>query len=268
MIQEIQRLRELLKKKNELPSLDLNIGRSMYQKTHFMGSERANVDTGLRLLSFAQQFRPIRINGTLFRNSYCAYRGLGAPLKISPATGTPEPKGYHEANLDHIIPRSVNGEEHPFNLQLLSAWYNSLKFKGGLSTFHSRWHAFRKAGEIDGLPFVELADLFFWCFDAYHAHPNMRNIINFDICFAWPWWAREPRPPFRPILHGYDESRKMMSVTKEESYLLEFSVLAQNSIRFLKMTESNPVKTAVREAYDHYYRMSPESMASFSRKRL
>src|SRR5262245_51610050 len=108
---DLVRLKSLLKgtdkKRSDIQELTLAIERSMYQKTHFMGSDRSTIDDDVYLLVFAQQFRPMRIRGIMTKNSYCAYRGLEAPLRLTKSTGLPAPSNSYQSNLDHIIPRSV-----------------------------------------------------------------------------------------------------------------------------------------------------------------
>lgn len=258
----------LFKQKNDQrinADINLEVGRSMYVSTHLLGGDRITNADGIYLLVYAQQFRPMRIGQKTVMQSYCAYRGLDAPLRIKQNTGFQMSGSCYAANLDHIIPRSKNGEEHGLNYQLLASWYNSMSFKGNLPTFHARWHAFRKGGSIDGLDFVDLAAQFLRVFDMYHTKPELQYILGNELMVSYPWWAREKKPPYRPILFGYDEKRQCMKTTKEESYLMEWSLLAQNVIRFCKMTQNKTAAAEVQEQFRMQYGMAPEVMAGFAR---
>lgn len=264
MIATVKKFIARLTQSTALEPIKIDLSGSMYRKTHNLGGDRITNADEIYMLLWAQQFRPMRIGVRTVQASYCAYRGLGAPLRVKPSVGIAIEGSSYVSNLDHIVPRSLNGEEHVLNYQLLASWYNSISFKGGLPTFHARWHAFRKGGDIDGLPFAELADVFLWVFDNFHKDKSLRYMLPNDMCFAWPWWAREVNAPYRPILHGYDEKNHVMRASKEESYLSEWSALAHNVINYTKATKSTAYAATVRQTFEDHYRMTPEVLASFA----
>lgn len=238
----------------------LYITRPMYEKTRGLGALRKDTDPEIQRMIWAQQYRPMRINGTTTHQAYCAYGGIDVPLKISPNTGFAKPKGGMDMHIDHRIPNSANGEDHPLNFQGLGAQFNLSPMKGDRKTFHVRWEAFRRGGTIDGLAFEPLADQFFWCFDNYQKKNAATDI---ELAYWWPWWNRDPKPPFRPILWGYDEKTKKMTMSPEESLKAEWARLARHVLLYLRFCDDITCTNLVRQTFEREYLCSPETMASF-----
>lgn len=215
---------------------------AMFRTTYRLGSHRPVIDESIYRLVWAQQFKPLRVNGTTMYCSYCAYGGLTWPLRVEFETGFAKPRSGGDGNLDHRVPVSKGGSHHPLNLQYLSAFYNGVAFKGGKPSFHARWEAFRQGGYIDDLPFEPLAEEFLYIFDKFG-----------ELIYAWPWWAREKEKPFRPILFGFDEGKKEMAVSAADSYAMELAVLARNVANYCATVGDKKLASEVKDTFCEVY---------------
>lgn len=256
----------------------LNMPRPMYHKTPGMGGNRKEMTAELKLLKWAEQFRPLRINGRQVMQSYCAYGGLSMPVKVSANTGfgSEEKKaewkkletgfggmaGEVQGHVDHKIPNGHGGEDDCWNYQLLSSNYNMSPMKGERKTLHVVAEAYRRGGTIGGRSFEPMWDLFMWNWKNYHSGDGRATDI--ELSNWWPWWAREQTAPYKPILFGYDEQRREMICSPEESLKMEFGWLAYNVLLYIKYAPKK-YGDEVRETYEREYLATPEEMIKFAR---
>lgn len=239
----------------------LHSERESYMKVRGMGGAREQMSPEITLLVYAQQFRPFRVAGKNYLRSYCAYAGEALPLNVSVNTGLPKMSGGQIMHVDHIIPRGHNGLDDVSNYQGLSKSYNEVGNKGAKKTMHVVWQAFRQGQTIDGIAFQPLAENFLWVFDRWAAGSK---ICDVPLCSWFPWWNRNPAPPHRPIFWGYDEARKEMRVSPEESLRMEFSVLAWNVLLYCKYTTPE-CRNQVQETYEREYGCTATEMIKFAR---
>lgn len=259
----------------------LTMPREMYSKTSGMGANRKEMTADKKLLKWAEQFRPLRINGRAVHQSYCAYGGLRMPVKVSADTGfgndnsSDEKKSWKKmetgfsgmpgevvGHVDHKVPNGHGGEDDCWNYQLLSSFYNLSPMKGERKTLHVVAEAYRRGGTIEGRSFEPMWDLFIWNFDRFHDGDG--KITDIEMIRWWPWWLRKTDPPHRPYLPGYDEKRREMFVSPEESLKMEFGWLAYNVLLYCKYA---PKKFGddVRETFEREYVCTPEEMIKYAR---
>jgi len=263
----------------------LSIPREMYSKTPGMGANRKEMTADKKLLKWAEQFRPLRINGRQVMQSYCAYGGLFMPVRVSADTGFGSEKREKKENgerekftgidtgfsavsgqvvghVDHKVPNGHGGQDDCWNYQLLSSFYNLVPMKGERKILHTVAEAYRRGGTIEGRSFEPMWDLFIWNWEKYHESDG--KITDIEMMRWWPWWLRKTDPPHRPYLPGYDEKRREMVVSPEESLKMEFGILAYNVLLYCKYTQKK-LEREVRETFEREYVCTPEEMIKFAR---
>lgn len=252
----------------------LNMPRPSYMKTYGLGRIRKSMDNDVRLLVWAQQFRPLMIGGRKVFQSYCAYAGASVPIGFLARkknvkndeeelpvidTGFPRSNGVQSLHVDHRIPNSAGGADNCWNFEGLCAELNMSPHKGSRITLHVMAEAFRRGETIMGMNFEPRWELFIWNFENYHEKNRATDI---EMVNWWPFWLRHTSPPFRPFVPGYDEKRHEMYLSPKESLMEEWAILARNVCQYLRWCADTNCKKIVRETFEREYGYKPEEMAA------